>query len=329
MKRLEADIKNKNYRNIYALYGPQSYLRKWYTDKLTRIFVADGDTMNLTSFYGKKTDIKEVIDVAVTLPFMAEKRVVILEDTGFLSHSCEELADLFSNMPEETVMIFSEEEFKKDLKHVKLIASSGSVTKFDNPTREDLEKMVQGKLAREHRQITRSALNLFLDRCPDDLWQMFNELEKLISYTFGKDGIHAEDVEAVCAPSPEDKIFEMIDAILAGRTKFAMKLYGDLLLLQTKPSRVISLIRDQLSIMLHVREMARQKINPKEMATILHVKEGRAKMALRASQKSSKIFLTKGMSMCAETEERFKTGLVEEQIGVETLIIELCNIVSG
>ena len=56
MKQLEADIKNKIYKNIYVLYGPQSYNRKRYEKALVSLFVVKGDTMNLTYYYGKKID---------------------------------------------------------------------------------------------------------------------------------------------------------------------------------------------------------------------------------------------------------------------------------
>ena len=326
MKQLDADIKNKKYHNVYALFGKQSYLRKRYCDTLVKLFVSESDTMNLSRFYGKKIDLNEVIGLAGTMPFMSDKRVIVLEDTDLLSRSCEELADFIPQIPEETVMIFSDEKIDMRLKHVKEIKSSGCIAEFKDPSDDELQNMILGKLSREHRPITKAALNLFMSRCSDDLWQISNDLEKLISFTFGKDGIREEDVDAVCGPTAEDKIFVMIDAILAGQTKKAMRSYGDLVILRTESSRVLALIREQLRLLLHIKEMTPQKLKTKEIADILGMREGRVKMALPAARKSSKIFLTTGMKMCADTEERIKTGLIAEQVGVETLIVELCNL---
>ena len=39
--------------------------------------------MNCSRYEGKKTDIKEVIDLAETLPFFAERRLIVFEDTVF------------------------------------------------------------------------------------------------------------------------------------------------------------------------------------------------------------------------------------------------------
>lgn len=73
MKQLQADIKNKNYKNIYVLYGPQSYNRKRYVKALVDLLLPENDEINLTSFYGKKIDIKEVYEISQTMPFLAEK----------------------------------------------------------------------------------------------------------------------------------------------------------------------------------------------------------------------------------------------------------------
>ena len=59
-----------------------------------------------------------------------------------------------------------------------------------------------------------------------------SELEKLISYTLGRDVITEEDVEAICTTQVSNKIFDMITAIANRQTRKAMDLYEDLLYLK-------------------------------------------------------------------------------------------------
>ena len=322
MKQLEADLKNGIYKNIYLLHGPQSYLRKRYVKAISDHFVSEGDTLNLSFFYGNKTDMEEVSSMAATMPFLSEKRVIVLEDTGFFTHASDDLAGLIETLPDTTILIFSEEKISRDLKQTKSAVSKGCVAVFDKLTDQDLRKWVLGRLGREHRPITRPALDLFLSRCTDDMWQISNDLEKLISYTFGSEGIRVEDVEAVCAPLAEDKIFQMIDAILDADVRKAMGFYRDLLILGRDP---LSLIREQLRLMLHLKEMGNAANNAKEAAKMLGMKEGRVKMALSASRKRSKIYFAKGIEKCAGLEEDIKTSRIDATIGVEALIIDLCR----
>ena len=61
-----------------------------------------------------------------------------------------------------------------------------------------------------------------------------SELEKLISYTLGRDVITEEDVEAICTTQVSNKIFDMITAIANRQTRKAMDLYEDLLTLRSR-----------------------------------------------------------------------------------------------
>ncbi len=325
MKQLEADIKNGIYKNIYILTGVQTFLRKQAEKKLIADLLPEGDTMNLAQFNGKKTDIKEVIELARTMPFLSEHRVIILEETGLFSSSCEELAEFIPNIPESSCLIFSEDKIDNRLKQTKEVRSVGTVAEFANMNDADMRKWVMGRIGREHRPINERALDLFLERCGTDLWEVSNELEKLISYTFGKEGIRVEDVETICPPPPEDKIFKMIDAILAGDPRRALVFYTDLLALKSDPMGILKLLREQLRLLLHVKGLDSEHMDYKEAAKLLGMKDSRVKMALPAARKSSKISLTQKMAMCAETDERIKNGQVDAQIGVETLILELAR----
>ncbi len=325
MKLLEADIKKGIYRNIYVLWGVQNYQRNRYVKALTGIFAAAGDTMNVTHFSGRKIDIKEVLALADTMPFLAEKRVIVLEDTDLFSKACEELADYIPNIPESTVMIFSEEKIDMRLKQSKAVKSTGCIAEFGNLSEESLRDWIIKRLGKEHRPITGDALDLFMERCGNDMWEISNDLEKIISYTFGKDGIRTSDIEATIPAPPEDAIFAMIDAILAGQTQKALVYYTDLLALRSDPMGILSLLREQLRLLLHVKELDGEHMSTAEMAKLLTMREPRVRMALPAAKKSSKISLTQKVTMCADTDERIKSGLIDPQIGVETLILEMAG----
>lgn len=55
--------------------------------------------MNFTRYEGKGIDVRELLSLCDTMPFFAERRVVLLEDTGFFKNKCEELADYMKALP--------------------------------------------------------------------------------------------------------------------------------------------------------------------------------------------------------------------------------------
>ena len=86
MKDLIEDIR-KEFQKVYLLCGEEPYLRQLYKKKLTEAVLPEGDTMNLSVYTGKNVDPKAVIDQAETMPFFVDKRLILLEDTGFFKNA--------------------------------------------------------------------------------------------------------------------------------------------------------------------------------------------------------------------------------------------------
>ena len=87
MKMLLEDIKNGHFKNVYLLTGEEVYLRSQYRKKLREALLDPEDTMNGAVFEGKGISPGEVIDLAETMPFFAERRVIEILDSGFFKHA--------------------------------------------------------------------------------------------------------------------------------------------------------------------------------------------------------------------------------------------------
>ena len=107
MQQLLEDIKNRQFRQVYLLYGQEAYLKNQYRDKLKEALVQDGDTMNFTVFKGKNSNPGEIIDLAETMPFLAERRVILIEDSGFFKKGGEQLADYLKEPASTVCILFS------------------------------------------------------------------------------------------------------------------------------------------------------------------------------------------------------------------------------
>ena len=77
--------------------------------------------MNYAYYEGKGVEIREVIDLAETLPFFAERRLIVFENTGLFKSSGADLAEYIKTMPETTYFIFVEEEVDKRSKLYKAV----------------------------------------------------------------------------------------------------------------------------------------------------------------------------------------------------------------
>lgn len=106
MQRINEDIKTGNFKQIYLLYGEERYLKNQYTTRLRKALCQDGDEMNTHFYQGKDFSLGQVIDLAETLPFLAERRVMFFKDTGLFKAGGEKLAEYLAN-PNDTTFSFS------------------------------------------------------------------------------------------------------------------------------------------------------------------------------------------------------------------------------
>ena len=112
MKTLANDIKNKSFKNAYLLCGEEEYLKLNYKNRLIKSIAGD-DTMNLGMYEGKNIDINEVIDSAETVPFFAEYRLIVMENTGLFKSGGEQLAEYMKTIPSTTIFLFVESDVDK------------------------------------------------------------------------------------------------------------------------------------------------------------------------------------------------------------------------
>lgn len=110
--------------------------------------------MNFSRYEGKGIDVGELIRQADTMPFFAEKRLILVEDSGFFKASSEELASYLPSMPDTTCIIFAESQVDKRNRLYKKVKELGYAAKCSCQDAAQLARWAGGILAREERKIT-------------------------------------------------------------------------------------------------------------------------------------------------------------------------------
>lgn len=322
MKTIDEDIRQGTFRQCYLLYGEESYLKRQYRDKLMHAMTKKGDTMNVSAFEGKEIRPGALVDLAETLPFLADRRVILVEDSGFFKNSCEALADYLPGVNPSTSFIFVESEVDKRSKTFKAIKKYGSAVEFARQSEALITKWILGRIGKEKKKITKSVLSLFLERTGFDMSCIDRELEKLLCYTLGREVIEAQDVEAVVTEQIENKIFEMVDAIAARRRKKALDLYYDLLALREAPMRILFLIARQFRTLLEIRELTVKGYTSFEIAGKVKIPEFAVRKNQSQAKGLSKERIYAALKDSADLEEKVKTGGLNDQIAVEIFIVK-------
>ena len=320
MKNLNEDLKTGKLKQAYLLYGEENYLKRQYKERITKALLGEDDTMNYAYYEGKGINLKEVIDLAETLPFFAERRLIVFENTGLFKSAGADLADYIKDLPETTCFLFIETEVDKRSKLFKAVKAKGSVVEMNFQDEATLKRWTAGCIQREGKKITERDVIYFLEKVGTDMENITKELEKIFCYTLGRDVIAREDIDAVCVTQISNHIFEMVNAVAEKKQKKALDLYYELLALKEPPMRILFLMMRQYRNLFQVKGLMKKGYNRKA---------GLHPFAAGKYMDQAKVFKTSELREIledgAEIEQRVKTGLLTDHLAVELFIVKYSN----
>ncbi len=325
MKGIQEDIKSGKFQPVYLLYGEESYLKRQYAQKLRQAMAGTEDTMNVAVYEGKNINPGEIIDLAETLPFFAERRLILIEDSGTFKSSCEELAEYMKHIADTTCFVFVEEEVDKRGKMYKAVKQAGRTVEFVRQKDDVLTRWILSRLKQENKKITQREMRLFLEKTGNDMENIEKELEKVLCYTLGREVITREDLEAVCVVQTTGRIFEMVDKIAEKKLRQALDLYYDLLAIKEPPMRILFLIARQYQILLQVKELKGKGYDSKSIASKAGIRDFAVRKNLAQSEHFSERQLWEAVADCVQAEEDVKTGNLNDRMAVELLIVKFAS----
>ena len=330
MSSVVQDIKNGNIKSLYLFFGEEAYKRRHYKNLLKEA-VTGGNLMNYNAYEGKNIDWQEFYDTTQTLPFFADRRLVVVENsgkfqtgagsaepTGYLERAIEEL-------PDSVCLAFFEESAAKNRKIYKTIASRGAVVECGTDSEGDVIQWLAKGFAREGKKFRRSTLELLIRRVGMDYDRLRMESEKIISYVGDRDVIGNEDVLAVSCESVESRVFEMTRAMGEKDTARVLDRYHDLLLNREAPLRILGALRSELRVMLQVADLSSRGMSNREIARAV----GRPEFVAREMGSRLRYFsegqIEDMLDQACEFDGKSKVGDISDQTGLELLLIRFSS----
>ena len=322
MKSLNEDIKSGTFKQAYLLYGEEAYLKKQYKDKITAAMFPDGDRMNYAYYEGKGINPGELIDLAETMPFFADRRLIVVENSGFFKNASPELADYIKNMPETACFIFVESEVDKRGKMYKAVKDKGRAVEMGRQDEKTLLYWLAGMVKKEGKQIKESTARYLVAKTGTDMENLEKEMEKLFSYTLGQTEITVQDVDEICTTQVTNKIFDMVEAVAAKQQKQALDYYYDLLALKEPPMRILYLLARQFKLLMEVKDLSGRGYDKPQIAKTAGLHPFVAGKYIKHCRIFSKEELRSIMEEAANTEEMVKTGRLNDRMSVELFIVK-------
>ncbi len=322
MDIISSHIKSGEFARVYLIHGTETYLMRQYRDMLVDALIDREDSMNFTSFKAEKSDPEEIGSFIQTMPFFGDRRVALVEYSGFFEKSGKELLAMLEDIPETSVLIFMETGVKKEPLYKK-VEEIGVVAEFTTPNEATLTNWIARRVDSEGLKVETAAIRLLLESVAQDMNNIYNEVEKLIFYCKDRGVITTADVEKMCVSQVEGKIFEMIDALSAKDGRRVIALYEDLVYLKHPYRVMLANITTNFRRTMKVRLCMDEGKSFADIVSILGIKEYPAKKYMGLAKKYDYDRLKEYVERCNLADTQIKTYAMHEKMAMDMLLADL------
>ncbi len=271
----------------YILHGEDEFSR---SEQVKRMRAGMGDPqfadLNTAMFDGRKVSLGELVHACNAMPFLADRRLVVVE--GMLSRlephrkkgddesgeTVEEevnpdlakgLKEYLPRVPEFTDLVFVENKtLAKNnpiLKQAETDKKKARVQLVPVPDQRDLPDWIRTRVSGKGGKIEDNAVGELATHVGADLRLLDNEIDKLLAFT-GTQPIRVEDVRTLVASVREANIFDLVDAIGARQTSTAMRLLHAQLDQNAAPLYLLAMITRQFRMLLQIQDLRTRGFNP-------------------------------------------------------------------
>jgi DNA polymerase III subunit delta len=307
---------------VYLIYGTEELLleraEKRLRDRLAA--VADLD-FNMETFDGTQASADDVVNAANTMPFMSERRLVIVRDVDKMDAAdLERLAAYAKDPAPYTCLVLAATKIAKNTKLYKAVAATGVAFEYAAPKRNEYASEVVRLVRERGRTIGLAAAQRLVDIVGRDLRRLDTEVEKLVAFAEGAGDVSVADVVAVAAESGEPSVFELTDAVGERDTTRAVRLLRRLLAAET-PYGVLAMLTRHVRALVGARALAARGVAPEAMAPEIGMPPWQARAVVRQAERYTPAELATALRGLAAAEEEMKTSPTDAGLVIERWII--------
>ena len=337
-------VKKGEIGKVYVFEGEEEYVKQSALRKLKSACLTKGmEALDFASFDNPDFDVLRA--ACETLPFMSARRLVLARDFEPLSASKkaqesaedseqrvqkdagQELADYLRALPETTCLVFYQTAKCDTRKKTgKALDRMGAIVSFDPMTDDVCRRFIKNTLASAGKKITPDIAMRLISTVGRDGENLKNEMDKLIAYLGEREEVSIDDIDAICTPSPEYTVFQMVDAMVSGDFARALRLSGFMLKTGSTRYSLLALLLRQYRILYFVKAMGAEKVSQYDMRAALGIAPFAVESAVRQAQKFTLPQLKRGVDACLQTEYSLKNGTLAEESGFNSLMLTLSRL---
>lgn len=325
-KEFAQAVRDGRIGGAYLFEGPEENIKAAALEQLRKALLPEGlEELNETVLEAPATDA--LIAAAETLPFLADKRLIIIREHPALTGRGEgddRLRDYIAHVPETAVLVFvarGKADARKKL--YTAIKKHGNIVSFNPLTDAELGAWIVRAFASLGKECSTQTASLLAFTVGGGTALLRQEIDKLAALAGERNVITEEDVRQVATRSIEYTIFEMVDAVVARQEGRAFGLLRDMLTSGEERLGILAMLLRQYRLLQHVKIMQYEKKSAQEIKNNLGIPPFAAERCIRQAAAYTGGEVRQAVEICLTTEMNVKSGRHNDEGALESAMLRL------
>lgn len=231
---------------ITTLTGTNNFLIDQELSKITDKFTKQYGQLAVEKLDGEEAEFERLNEALTNLPFLIEKKLVILRDPSKNRQFNEKIEQIISSLPDATEVVILESKLDKRQSYFKILKTKTDYKELNNLDQNELAKwLVQSAKEKEGNLLPNDA-NYMIVRLGTNQQLLDSELIKLLDY--GKE-VNKKTIDLLTEPNPQNSVFDLLDAAFDGQKEKVLLLYTEQRQQKAEPLEILAMIAWQLKIL--------------------------------------------------------------------------------
>jgi DNA polymerase-3 subunit delta len=328
MAKNKGESRNK-YELIYVIVGEEKSLVDAECEKLLETLIGpEQRAIGLFNADPAEVSASEVLDELRTLPFLTEKRVVLVKGADkFVSENRELLEKYFDNPCPSGILILTVSNWPERTKLAKKLLTAGKLLSVTQPKRWQLpRRLVQYAHDAHGKSLSEAAAELLIELAGDELVQLYGEIDKLALFAQSEKSITEQHIESLIGHNRIFSTFAVIDAVIADNVAQAIyRLRSMFAEDKTAEYTVVGAFAFHFRRMFNAKVLLENGVGTAEIAKRLRIWGDKENSFFAQLRKMSLKQIGDILQRLAATDYAIKTGRAKAEAAAEQLVLGLAG----
>jgi DNA polymerase-3 subunit delta len=279
----------------------------------------------LLDINGPGASLPDVLDELRTLPFLADKRVVVVRNADDFISDNRELLEKYFDAPCPTgILILIVSDWRSNTKLARKLPEVGRLITVTQPKAPELvQRLVEYAREAHDKRLSSQTARILIDLTGDELPRLYSEIDKLTLYVEREKTITPAHIESLIGYNRIFGAFEVIDAISAGSAAQAVDRLRRMFAEDSSAEyTVVGAFAYHLRRMFNAKLQLEKGDHPDKIAGRLQIWSNKERFFAQLREMSLRQ-IGDYLRRLGQTDYEIKTGRTKTPVAMEQFVLEL------